>query len=371
MRFLGELRGLDWLLLTLLFLIQVFGLIGVYSSSVGEGNLIFFKKHLIYIALSWLIILLVSRERFRNFLDMSLYIYLFVLFLLVLVLVTGKEVYGAKRWLSLGFINVQPSEFMKLSLILLSAYLLPHIKSLRDRKVLLLALAFSIPAIVTLKQPDLGTAATYFVPLGMMILAKGIRFRYVLLFLFIGLISSPLIWNLLKDYQKRRILAVIDPHSDYLGSGYQLIQSVIAIGSGSITGKGVAKGTQSQLLFLPEARTDFIFSVIGEELGFLGTFTLTLLVFLFLLRILSYLRFVLTSSEVMFVVGVFSLLLFQYSVNILMTLGLFPVVGIPLPFVSFGGSSMITFSLMVGLLMSIYREYKGVVPLLVREVNYE
>lgn len=371
MRSLEGLRGLDWFLLGVLLLIQIFGVVGVYSSSLGEGSLVFFKKHLLYLALGWIIILLVSREKFRNVLDMSLYIYLFVLFLLVLVLVAGKEVYGARRWLSLGFINIQPSEFMKLSLILLSAYLLPHIKGLRDRKVLLLVLAFSIPAIVTLKQPDLGTAATYFVPLGIMLMARGVRLRYVFASVVVALLSAPLVWNLLRDYQKKRILAVIDPHSDYLGSGYQLIQSVIAIGSGGLTGKGIAKGTQSQLLFLPEARTDFIFSVIGEELGFLGTFTLTLLVFLFLLRILSYLRFVLTPSETLFVVGAFSLFLFQYSVNILMTLGLFPVVGIPLPFVSFGGSSIITFSITVGLLMSIYREYRGMVPLLVREVNYE
>ncbi len=371
MRSLGELKSLDWILLGLLLSIQIFGVVGVYSASLGEGNLLFFKKHLLYVFLGWIILLLVSRERFRNVLDMSLYIYLFVLFLLVLVLVTGKEVYGAKRWLSLGFINVQPSEFMKLSLILLSAYLLPHIKGLRDRKVLLLVLAFSIPAIVTLKQPDLGTAATYFVPLGVMLMVRGVRLRYFLFALLLAVLSSPAAWSLLKDYQKKRILAVIDPHSDYLGSGYQLIQSVIAIGSGGITGKGVAKGTQSQLFFLPEAHTDFIFSVIGEELGFVGALTLTCLIFLFLFRILSYLRFVLTGSETLFVSGVFSLFLFQYSVNILMTLGLFPVVGIPLPFVSFGGSSMITFSIMVGLLMSIYREYRGMVPLLVKEVNYE
>ncbi len=368
MRFPG---GFDWKLLSLLLLIQIFGIVGVYSASVGEGSLTFFKKHILYILLSWAIILLVSREKFRNVLDMSLYVYLFVLFLLVLVLAAGKEVYGARRWLSLGFINIQPSEFMKLSLILLSAYLLPHIKGLKDRKILLLTFAFSMPTIVTLKQPDLGTAATYFIPLGVMLMARGVRLRYFFLAFFLGVLLSPMVWNLLRDYQKKRILAVIDPYSDYLGSGYQLIQSVIAIGSGGLTGKGITKGTQSQLLFLPEAHTDFIFSVIGEELGFLGTLTFTSLIFLFLLRILSYLRFVLTSSETLFVVGVFSLLLFQYSVNILMTLGLFPVVGIPLPFVSFGGSSMITFSIMLGLLMSIYREYKGTVPLLVKEVNYE
>jgi rod shape determining protein RodA len=371
MRFLEELRSLDWLLLLPLLGIQIFGIIGVYSASHSEGVPLFFKKHILYILLGWLMIVLLAREKFRNILDLSLYIYLFNLFLLVLVLVMGKEVYGAKRWLSLGFINIQPSEFMKLSLILLSAYILSFIKTWKDRKVLLLIFAFSIPAVVTFKQPDLGTAATYFVPFVVMLYVKGVRLRYFLFAGMLFILSTPLVWNLLKDYQKRRILAVIDPYSDYLGSGYQLIQSVIAIGSGGITGKGLLKGTQSQLMFLPEAHTDFIFSVIGEELGFVGSLTLIFLIFLFLLRILSYLRYTLTTSETLFVAGIFALLLFQYSVNILMTLGLFPVVGIPLPFVSFGGSSMLTFSLMVGVLMSIYREFTGSMPVLAREVNYE
>ncbi len=371
MRFLEELKGLDWLLLLPLLGIQIFGVLGVYSASVSEGIPFIFKKHLLYILLSWTIILLLSREKFRNTLDLSLYVYLFNLLLLVLVLVMGKEVYGAKRWLSLGFINVQPSEFMKLSLILLSAYLIPYIKGFRDRKILLLIFSFSIPAVVTFKQPDLGTAATYFVPLVVMLFVRGVALRYFALAGILMVALSPLVWNLLKEYQRKRILAVIDPYSDYAGSGYQLIQSVIAIGSGGLWGKGITKGTQSQLMFLPESHTDFIFSVIGEELGFLGTFTLTLLIFLFLLRILSYLRFTLLSSERLFVAGVFSLLLFQYAVNILMTLGLFPVVGIPLPFVSFGGSSMLTFSALVGILLSIHREYRHSVPLLRKEVNYE
>ncbi len=371
MRFLGELKSLDWLLLLLLLGVQLFGILGVYSASHSEGLPVLFKKHIIYVALCWLIIILFSREKFRNILDLSLYIYLFNLFLLVLVLVAGKEVYGARRWLSIGFINIQPSEFMKLSLILLSAYLLPYIKGLKDRKVFLILFAFSMPAVVTLKQPDLGTTATYFVPLLVMLYIRGVKIRYFLLAGFLIATASPFIWNILKDYQKKRILAVIDPYSDYLGSGYQLIQSVIAIGSGGIFGKGFMKGTQSQLMFLPEPHTDFIFSVIGEELGFLGTSLLTILILFFLLRILLYVRFTLTTSETLFVAGVFSLLLFQYSVNILMTLGLFPVVGIPLPFVSFGGSAMLTFSLTVGILQSIYREYKCAVPLLGGEVNYE
>ena len=371
MRSLGELRGFDWILLGLLLGIQLFGVIGVYSASISEGMPTLFKKHLIYLLLSWILIILVAREKFRNILDLSLYIYLLNLFLLVLVLIMGKEVYGAKRWLSLGFINIQPSEFMKLSLILLSAYLLPYIRRIGDRKVFLLLVSFSIPALVTFKQPDLGTSATYFVPLLVMIMVRGVNLKYFVIAGIVILAASPLMWELLKDYQKKRIMAVVDPYSDYLGSGYQLIQSVIAIGSGGITGKGILKGTQSQLMFLPESHTDFIFSVIGEELGFLGASLFVVLVFVFLLRILFYIPFTLTLSERLFVAGAFSLLSFQYAVNILMTLGLFPVVGIPLPFVSFGGSSMITFSIMIGVLMSIYMDHNVRAPLMGGEVNYE
>ncbi len=373
MQFREVLRGLDWYLLGLLLIIQVFGVLGVMSASVSEGMPLLFKKHLFYIALGWIMILLFSRENFRSLLDLSLYVYLFVLFLLILVLATGREVFGARRWLSLGFINIQPSEFMKLSLLLLSAYLIPHIKKLRDRKILLLTLAFAIPAVVTFKQPDLGTAATYFVPLAVMIFVKGMPLRYAVALIVLFSLAVPLMWNLMKDYQKKRILAVIDPYSDYLGSGYQLIQSVIAIGSGGLTGKGIMKGTQSQLAFLPESHTDFIFSVIGEEMGFLGTFILVVAIFLFLWRILSYTKFSLNRSELLFVSGVFALMLFQFGINILMALGLFPVVGIPLPFVSFGGSSMITLSILVGILQSIHREYVLSIPLLKKEseINYE
>ncbi len=371
MRFLEEFKALDWLLLIPLISIQVFGICGVYSASISEGLPFLFKKHLLYLGLSWFIIFLISRERFRNALDLSLYVYLLNLFLLVLVLVTGKEIYGAKRWLSLGFINVQPSEFMKVSLILLASYLIPYIKGVKDRKAFLLLLSLSIPAVVTLKQPDLGTTATYFVPIVFMLFIRGVNFRYFLVFSILIVLSSPLLWNFLKNYQKKRILAVIDPYSDYSGSGYQLIQSIIAIGSGGLSGKGLAKGTQSQLMFLPESHTDFVFSVIGEEMGFIGSFLLVFSIFIFLTRILFYLKFTLIPSETLFVVGVFSLLLFQYTVNMLMALGLFPVVGIPLPFVSFGGSSMLSLSILIGLVLSIYREYKHKFPRLGGEPNYE
>ncbi len=307
--------------------------------------------------MGWVVILLIARENFRNILFTSLYVYLSVLFLLILVLVAGKEVSGSRRWLDLGIVHVQPSEFMKFALLILTAHILPHVSGLLDGKLFLLVLAYAMPAVITLKQPDLGTTVAYFVPLTAMVFALGVRVRYFVIAGLVFFALSPFLWSLLKDYQKRRLLAVIDPYSDYLGSGYQLIQSVIAVGSGGLTGKGVGQGTQSKLLFLPEAHTDFIFSVIAEELGFIGAGLLILSFFLFLLRILLYLKLPLDTSAQIFVVGAFALLLFQISANVLMALGMFPVVGMPLPFVSFGGSATITMSLIVGALLSVKRTY--------------
>lgn len=357
MRFLEELRNLDLTLLFLLLVIQGFGLVAIFSASYDGGTSLLFKKQLIYVLLGWVIIVGVSYERVRSLLDYSLYIYLLVLFLLILVLVYGREVYGAKRWLGLGIFNIQPSELMKPALILLTAHVLSHVRSWRDREVLLLLFAYTTAALITLKQPDLGTTVSYFVPLLAMLFIRGVPVRYFVYTIFVGLISTPLVWQFLKEYQKKRILAIIDPYSDYLGSGYQIIQSVIAVGSGGLTGKGFLQGTQAHLMFLPEKHTDFIFSVIAEEFGFLGASLLVLLLMFFLLKIFLYLLTPLSLGERLVVTGIFSLLLFQSSVNILMAVGMFPVVGIPLPFVSFGGSAMITFSFMTGILLSIYKEY--------------
>lgn len=359
MRFLEELRELDFFLLLILLCIQGFGLVAVYSATYDGGTSPFFYKHLTYVILGWLLIIFLSFEKFENLLDLSFYIYLFNLLLLMAVLLYGKEVYGAKRWLHLGFFNVQPSELMKFSLILVSAYLLPAIKSIKDRKVFLLFLIYAIPSLVTLKQPDLGTTVSYYVPLVFMLFVRGVPLRYFILAGMAFLAFLPLAWKyLLKPYQKKRILAVIDPMSDYYGSGYQLIQSKIAIGSGMLTGKGLLSGTQTHLFFLPEKHTDFIFAVIGEELGFIGTFILCSLFLLLFLRLIQYHEMAQRLSEKLFIAGTFSLILFQFTVNTLMTMGMFPVVGIPLPFVSVGGSATITFSAMIGVTQYIYKKYR-------------
>ncbi len=247
---------------------------------------------------------------------------------------------------------------MKFSLLLFATYVLGHIKRSVSKESFILILAFAMPALLTLKQPDLGTAISYGIILMALLFFKGVRLRF---FFIIGAtfgVLSPLLWHFLKDYQKERILAVIDPYADYSGSGYQLIQSIIAVGSGGVSGKGFLRGTQAHLLFLPEKHTDFIFSVIAEEWGFLLSAFLVSLYFLFIYRLTLYGVRLYDGTQRLFLGGAVSLFLFQVFVNLMMTMGLMPVVGIPLPFVSFGGSSILTFSLMLGVCFSIVREYR-------------
>jgi rod shape determining protein RodA len=264
-----------------------------------------FLKQLFYVVFGWFIILLLSRFNFRTLLEYAPIVYGLNLFLLVLVPFVGKTVYGAKRWIDLGPVHIQPSEFMKFSLLLLSAYAFSRISSLKSREFFILLLAFLIPSALVLKQPDLGTAITYFFILFSALFFFGLKLRYFLGFFVLLLLLSPLLWHFLKDYQKKRILAVLDPYEDYMGSGYQLIQSVIAIGSGGFFGKGFLKGTQSHLLFLPEKHTDFIFSVIAEEMGFFVGFLLITAFFVMAWRFLSYIPRADIKEEVLFL-GVFS-----------------------------------------------------------------
>ncbi len=372
MQYLEAIKKFDIYIIEALLIIQIFGLLGIYSASHSESSLLIIKQ-LLYITLGWTIILLLPKLNPKILFDMSLSIYLFNLFLIILVFLFGKTVYGAKRWLDLGLFYIQPTEFMKFSILLISANIISQIKRFLSTETFVLIAVVLIPFILTVKQPDLGTAVTFIVPVLFMIYAKGIKVRYIIAGFILILLMLPLGWYMMKPYQKERIYAVIDPYSNYSGSGYQTVQSIITIGSGGIIGKGLLEGTQAHLLFLPEKHTDFIFSLIGEELGFIGTFLLTSSFFFLLLRILIHAYTIRSQPEQLFLIGAFSLLLFQVSVNILMTVGFMPVVGMPLPFVSFGGSSVITFSLIIGTIFAIIREHKSRKIMFETngEINYE
>ncbi len=353
-----------YLLLALAF-ISLMGLVGVYSATYrGEPSPLFFKQ-LLYLLLGWSITFLLSRINFRLIYDLAPAIYLLNLFLLLLVPFFGKTVYGAKRWLDLGPVSLQPSEFMKFSLLLFILYSLQHSRRLLSKETLILVVSLLMACLITYKQPDLGTTVIYLFIFVSLLFLKGARLIYFILSAVSFLILSPLMWHLLKDYQKERLLAVIDPYGDYHGSGYQLIQSLIAVGSGGFSGKGFLQGTQSHLLFLPEKHTDFIFSVIAEEWGFVFSFLLISSLFLVFYRLVVYAIDMPVSSEKLFLGAFASLWLFQVFVNLLMTMGLAPVVGVPLPFVSYGGSAVLTFSLLLGCSMAIIREQRH------RQIRFE
>jgi len=352
-------KDYDPYLLFSIFLLGALGLLSIYSASYsGQVSSLFFKQ-LIYLIAGLLLVFFLSRLNFKLIYDMAPAFYFANLFLLVLVPFVGKVVYGAKRWIDLGPVSLQPSEFMKLSLALFLLYTLEHTKRLKSKETVVLLSALVMPTFLTYKQPDLGTAITYLVVFLSLLFLKGIRLRYFILAGFLLLVSSPFLWHALKDYQKKRILALFDPYEDYHGSGYQLIQSVIAVGSGQLTGKGFLKGTQSQLFFLPEKHTDFVFAVFAEEWGFVGSLLMVSVLFFIGLRIAYYAYKLEPSSERLFLGAFVSLWTFQVSVNLLMTTGWMPVVGIPLPFVSYGGSAMLTFCAFLGISLSIIRDYRN------------
>ena len=283
-------------------------------------------------------------------------VYFFSIGLLILVLVTGKVFSGSQRWISFGGIAFQPSEFAKIALvIILSKFFTSQGEyteyRLRDlwRPFILIA----IPFILILKEPDLGTALMLFIIFVSILLFMKINWRSLAIVLVVAIPSIPFVWFTLKEYQQKRILTFLRPENDPLGAGYHIIQSKIAVGSGLLWGKGYLKGTQTRLHFLPEQHSDFAFSVLAEEWGFAGSF---MLIVLYLLLILWSLNIAKNSKDMfgsILAVGIISIVFWQLVINISMTIGLMPVVGIPLVFFSSGGSSIISTMIGMGLLMNI------------------
>jgi len=356
---------MDTPLFILLIGVSAFGLLVLYSASSSSTTLLYKQiTHFALAIISMLVIAQIPPYQLRRY---SPYLMLFGIFLLLLVLLFGSTSGGAQRWLDLGFVRFQPSELMKLIVPIAIASILSE-KTLPPKPLAILISIVSIVVIVLLiaKQPDLGTSLLIGASGMYVLFFSGIRIQIIKHnnWLNLGLISSLIgaggyvAWNyLLMAYQKKRILTLIDPSSDPLGSGYHILQSKIAIGSGGLLGKGIEQGSQSQLNFLPEHTTDFIFAVIAEELGFVGV-----LLLLFIYGLIIYRCFVISyESEETFskLLGAsLTLIFFTYIfVNIGMVSGLLPVVGVPLPLISYGGSSIITLMASFGIIMSI-RKHK-------------
>lgn len=349
----------DWKIFLLITVIVALGVLNIHSASASYkiAGLSYSVKQIYWFIIGVMLVVLTCSIDYHILEDLSYWFYGGLVLLLLLVLAVGKTSMGATRWLHLGFINIQPSEPMK---IVITATLASFFTRFQPQSLLGLKelirpfLILVVPALLIAKQPDLGTAIMVCLVAGSIILAVGVRWSAMLMMFLTAIPAIYLAWNfLLRAYQKNRILNFINPERDPLKSGYHLIQSKIAVGSGGITGKGFMQGTQSQLRFLPEQHTDFAFSVFAEEWGFLGAIIVLALYFAIILWGMNVAARCNDRFGTLLAVGITAMLFWHIIINIGMVIGLFPVVGVPLPLFSYGGTSMITSMLGIGLLMNI------------------
>jgi len=349
-------------------MIVFMGLVALYSASHGNVRVpqkIFYDQLICALA-GFAIMYFLGKVDYRKFYDIAYILYALNIGLLFFVLVGGRHALGARRWIEVGGISFQPSELTKLSLILmLGAYFsdrrpkLPYGFFSRAQVFfwdLVIPLVITIiPMFLIFKQPDLGTAILLFGIFLVMLYVTEIEYWYILGLLGLCFAAMPFAWSVLKSYQKDRLLVFLNPNIDPLGAGYTIIQSKIAVGSGRIFGKGWLAGTQNQLNFLPERHTDFIFSVIGEEWGIVGALLLVTLYFLLIHCSLNIAFQVKDKFGVFVTIGIVTILTLQVVINVGMVVGLFPIVGLTLPFVSYGRSSFLIFILMMGFLLNLSR----------------
>ncbi|HOM71382.1 MAG TPA: rod shape-determining protein RodA [Armatimonadota bacterium] len=353
------LKNFDIGLVLLMLAITVYGLVVIYSASRGSGN----ESSVVQKQLMWAIAGLIAFSitvsiDHKSFPRLYNWIYGFNLLLLAAVLVVGQAHKDAQRWLGFGPISVQPSELAKISIIItLAVFLTSQRDKLREFKTFALSFVhIAVPMLFILKQPDLGTSLVIVaIWLGMTFIA-GVKIQHLALFLAVMLVVGVIGWNtpyVLKDYQKGRLTSFLNPEKDRLGSGYHLVQSRIAIGSGQVTGKGYLHGTQGQLGFIPENHTDFIFTVAAEEFGFMGAAPLILMYLMLLWKGLLIMSETEDFTGRLIAAGIICMFLFHIFVNIGMTLGIMPITGVPLPLMSYGGSSLLANMIAMGVLVGV------------------
>jgi rod shape determining protein RodA len=356
--FLYLLKKLDWVLVVSVLVLCLIGLLSIYSTSFSENPTFFYKQLGFIIAGFFLMFIFAFLDYrfFRNHPRLLIALYIISILLLIGVLVFGKEIRGALSWIRIGNFSFEPVELAKLVMILILAqyFSLRHIELYRIRHIIISGIYIAIPCLLIFFQPDLGSAMILiFLWLAIMIIA-GIKLKQLIILLLIGVIILGGAWlGLLKDYQKQRITGFINPYLDPFGSSYQRIQSVIAIGAGKFLGRGLGQGTQSQLQFLPEQHTDFIFASIAEEWGFIGLLMIFVFYFLLFWRIIKTALIAPSNFARLFCIGALIVFFFQVFVNIGMNLGILPIAGISLPFLSYGGSNLIISFITLGIVQSI------------------
>ncbi len=351
----------NWGLITVALSIVIIGLLTLYSANHRlDTEVILFYKQICWVILGimfMIIAILINYYRLKFYIP---YLYVLILILLGSVLIFGHSVMGSKRWLSLGLFAIQPSEFTKPIIILVLAKYFSEAETIiHELKSFLkvVALVF-LPAILIILEPHLGTALILFMLFSTMVFVVPVRPKILWGSACLGIFLSPLIWFfVLKGYQKKRIISFLVPSHDPLGAGYHILQSKIAVGSGWIFGKGFLKGTQTQLHFLPERCTDFIFSVFAEEWGLLGCLVLLGLYFYLITMGLDIAKKAKTPFGTMLALGLTAMFFWQTVINIAMALGLLPIVGVPLPFMSYGGSTSLVNFISLGLLINVGRRH--------------
>jgi len=354
LNFTDKLIAFDFILVFLVFALGVISLFAMYSSERGTFSY-HTQSHLYRFAVFFLLFIIISFLKINYIFKFAYPFYLFVLILLFAVDLYGVTASGSKRWISLFFINLQPSELMKISLIIFLAryyYKIPSQNVNSIKHIFIPFLSFLIPVYLVVKQPDLGTAVLIAISGLIVIWLTGFRIKYFLYSFFVLICLIPVGISFLKPYQKSRILTFLDPERDPLGAGYQIIQSKIAVGSGGIFGKGFLQGSQSYLDYLPEKHTDFIFTLFSEEFGFFGSLLLLLIYALIIYRISIIGSQSRNNFARLFCFGFAAAFFVYVTVNMAMVLGLLPIVGAPLPIMSYGGSSMLSVMIGLGIVMS-------------------
>jgi len=351
------LKDIHWPITFLTVLLAAVGIFSVYSATFRELA-DYAQKQFIWSLIGVVVFFVTIRLGYRFFLNISYTFYVITIGLLLWVLFFTDARSGANRWISIGPFALQPSEFAKMATVLMLANFLAgrHPGSKHFKNLVLAALFVGLPAFLILKQPDLGSCLVFFPILVAALFLWGVKIRYLFVFFISGAVSLPFLWHMLKPYQQKRLLVFLNPSIDPIGASYTAIQSKIAVGSGGLFGKGWLQGTQTQLDFVPEHHTDFIFTVIAEEFGFIGALFIIVLFALLIAYSFQIMRHTTDHRAKLLAIGVIGFFSFQVILNIAMTIGLAPITGITLPFLSYGGSSLIATFFAFGLLSSIYRE---------------
>lgn len=348
-------RDLDWPLIVIAIVISALGILQIYSATHDTQWRGAWWKQIIFVTLGLGLMWLMASIDYHSLMGKAPILYLLSTATLLIVLLVGTKIFGSKRWIVVLGFTFQISEFVKLVLILLVARFLTELRSdtLDGRELLKLGGLVALPMLLVAKQPDLGTALTYLPILAVGVYLAGLRREYLVIIGVLAVVIPLVSVNFLQDYQKARLVSFLDPYRDPRGTGYQTIQSKIAVGAGGMWGQGVAKGTQTQLRFLPVPHTDFIFSAFAEEHGFVGVVIVLALYFVLLMQIVQNAQTAPDRAGMYICMGVVALLVFHLLVNVGMVVGRMPVTGIPLPLMSAGGSNTLSTFLMLGLVNNV------------------